>query len=1418
VTINYRNNNLTIRPFLIKLIGCALLCLHPYINSYSQSNNNIELSFYKGNDSIKSTDLYFNILKIKNTANQPTTGTLNIICPEGWKLISFISDQITINSHDSTIIPIRISPAANAIGGIAYITTANFRTSSQQVSANTYLSLPKISKWTFSTNKTENYFTETSPSVNIDINLSNKGNTNELIKLDLQTGKLLTFTGEFKKSNSTDFIDLPAFKDTIIRRSINYQDNIKYIDKIKYKNNWKESAVNIKASTEDVQKTAAIQIQKLESNYYNQRLQSSSPLNLDYQLYNLMSNQELRSNLRAYGSLLFSKNREIQYFAGLQNIYFNSLDKIDVDRQLLYNINYTDNTNSITAGYNVSGGALHSINGRGIVGSHIFGKQTKINFALTQNPYNKMYGGVLGYSSSISGIAINTEIVHEMSEDGRYSASSGLFGTSFSLFKYHTFSIQVLGSQAKYKNYNNLNTSNDTTVLGYSYRADYNVRYKKFDLRFSTLNSQHNFIVNSGLQQSYLDSRFIFNNKFIMSLYGNRQYYATTSFPYNFKTPVNHNSIDYLRLTTSINSGRLQYQIGPTYNGSSRVNLNAFSNYNSNYITYQPGLWAAVSIKLNGYGSITPNVTVSNIRFYYKTDDPNGQNYSYNKNIFYNAGINYFDNYWRINAYYSSGSASDLYRSANIDGSPNVSRSIQFRPSYENFFFDRKVKLSAYMNYAYYMPSGRENTTYNLKYDQFFKGGWNLSLSGFMYANTRVDEKLGRISTKDLNFVVSLSKSFNIQQPRQKYYNIRAVFFDDLDGNKIKTNNEPPVTNILVNVQKDLAASSQRSTISEIKLITDINGSVSIENLPKDNYKLSFTPLQNLQSLYFIDGSEQKYHNEKSRTIYIPLAESYKVKGKIVLLRDPNSSEGKIDVGGIRIMATGQKGETYSVLTDNFGSFVISVPKADKYTLHINNVFGQNFSIDNDNVTVQFTQSKTVNLDFTFIENRRSIQFDGGGEFFNFKNDQTQPETIATTDNEKSQEITRAETRENYAIQLASLKNFRDPNYFKNKYKLKEPVLFTDINGVYKYYIGDYTTDKEARAAIKKLGIIATSVAIDRTLLKDITPESLNNISSNQLVPAYKKEKANQSTNNKTNTNSLTESNIQAEVNSDAQSTDSLNQPENTVSKIPGKTTSKNKTMPTKANSIKNNIEAAKLQPEIETKNIINQTAAPLIASKEIAVQPTNKSNSTTIKQNTTLSTDIAAAESKQNLTVQPLSIATKKLSDKKKTGKNIQPELNRSSPETGTEIKRTTASHPDNTYSKPAGKQIINGQVIETANPTVLNNTEMVSKPVKLSKTTQNAKQQTSIPNTQTNTSNKDFIYTIQLDAIDDYHDTQYYKSKYNLPFEVTCVSRDGIKYYYAGKYKTNEEAKADIAKYGISGSIVSAENMTKSTRTNKK
>jgi hypothetical protein len=147
---------------------------------------------------------------------------------------------------------------------------------------------------------------------------------------------------------------------------------------------------------------------------------------------------------------------------------------------------------------------------------------------------------------------------------------------------------------------------------------------------------------------------------------------------------------------------------------------------------------------------------------------------------------------------------------------------------------------------------------------------------------------------------------------------------------------------------------------------------------------MNFSPLSNLEYLYFLNGTEQSYFNERNNTLYIPLAESYKIKGRIILVRDPNSSEGKIDLSGVRVTANGSNGENFAVLSDNTGSFILNVPNADKFTVKVNNVFGEYFRIDNDEIKVQFTQNKTINVDFVFVEKKREIQFDNGNQLYKF--------------------------------------------------------------------------------------------------------------------------------------------------------------------------------------------------------------------------------------------------------------------------------------------------------------------------------------------------------------------------------------------------------------------------------------------------
>ena len=1342
------------KRFLIASLISIVYCLFIVnINCFGQNNGDVKLSFIKSNDSIKTSELYFNVLKVCNYSAKPITGIIALNPPENWKLISSNSEKTTIPAGDSILIPVRLSPSYDALGGISYILEATFKTTQRQISSKAYVTLPLLSKWEFSVEKKNIFFSDNNMNSIFNLKLSNKGNTNELIKLHFHAGKLLYFNDNITNEKE-EFVKLLANKDTLISYTVSYQTKLSYEDKFKFENNWKESIIKITASTESVSKDYTLETQKFSNTYINGRDQSESPLNLYYMMSNIMSSENPSNFLSVYGQVLLPKNAEIQYRASVQNYMFGNND-FDLTNQLMYDFTYSDKRNKIQLGYNISGGELNAINGRGITGLFNITPNNTISYSIIQNPYTNTLGEVFGYSTFLKGLSLRTELSHDNNLDNSYSNTSGLLGFGFNLFKHHSFNFDLLYSQSKF----NLSPGHDTTLLGYSYKFAYRMNYKNLYLDFNALNSKNNYIYNSGKEQYYVVGKYQVSTNVNILLSGSRYYYGTTLYPYNFTYPAGFNSSDYLRLVLALSSGSTLFQLGPNYNGSMRRSFNSLNGYVSDYQTLQPGIYGSVSIKINSKGTLTPNFTVSNMRFFYNSNDPTYTNYSSTNNIYYSVGLNYSDRALRVNAYYISGSSSDLYRSILVDANPTVSKSLQFRPSYEYYLAKRTIRLTASINYAYYMPSQSENTAYSFRYDQYLKGGWELSLNGFMYSNSRVNQQSVRVNTKDLNFSVGICKSFNVQQPRLKYYNMRSVFFNDLDGNGIKSDKEPPVANVLVNIQKDRTLSKTPTNIQEVQLLSDVNGEIDFENLPKDYYKMTFTPLENLHSLYFMKGNQQTYYNDKDRTWYVPLVESYKIKGKIILVRDQNSTEGKIDLEGIRILGVGSKGETFSALTDNFGSYILNVPGADKYKVHVTNPFGKTFTIDNDESEIQFTQSKTINLDFVFVENVRGIQFENGNELFQFsslagKSENTPDESTV----EKAQIAPETPAAVSYSVQVGVLKKHQDPSYFKRKFNLKEDVQYIEKDGFYKYYVGNFPTKSAANTKKSQLGIKNAIVAeVNPSLLLSAVPVTEKTVST--VVTQS-------STHSKTDNS-----------NGESVSVPTLATPNLTV---PVSTKTKNVSQ----NSASVPVTQVPKNEQIVAKNK-STVSAPVSSGKEIKTQT---------------QTSIQPTNSTENPSKTEINQSAKPIVE--------QPIKTTEQPKTTVEKPVRVSKIP---VQVPASKPIANKTV-----PVVTEPKKNAEKPAPIvekvapkseSQTSETPKVTTANETETTKTSNS-FKYVIQLDIRKTYCDPAIYKEKYNLKDEVYYLELNGKFLYYTGNYETIDDAKAAITRYGLMGFIIRMED----------
>jgi hypothetical protein len=211
------------------------------------------------------------------------------------------------------------------------------------------------------------------------------------------------------------------------------------------------------------------------------------------------------------------------------------------------------------------------------------------------------------------------------------------------------------------------------------------------------------------------------------------------------------------------------------------------------------------------------------------------------------------------------------------------------------------------------------------------------------------------------------------------------VGFNDLNGDGIKDENEKPISNVLVKISRDANKNEEsRTGFAEISMITDPQGEIYYQNIPEGIYDLSIVPLSNLEDLFFLHGEHQTVAINDELTYYLPLVESYKIRGRIIIDRDPSSNEGIISAEGIRITAVSDQGDTYSTLSNSFGTYVLDLPKANSYEVNIYNVFGENFQLERGTYKVQFTDNKTINLDFKFTERRRAIQFKEGEQYFQF--------------------------------------------------------------------------------------------------------------------------------------------------------------------------------------------------------------------------------------------------------------------------------------------------------------------------------------------------------------------------------------------------------------------------------------------------
>ena len=981
--------------------------------SSEEKNSVIAMEFIKEKTEHSPDSTFFNILKITNNNGSAIQGLVRVSVPQGWKVISAEETTVNINAGQTEYIPIRVSLDRRAAGGTSYIINATlisnrslFSDKNQtSLSKPCYITIPQKRQWDVYPLQRSVYFDRYSPYSPLQLKMINKGNGSEVVKLEFETGSSLQLMGAFGNRHFTS-IELKPHSDTIIAFPIKY---LSVDESDLWNRDFKKLSVRITATVDTIIKKTTVNFKYLESTYYNLLYGKVTPLNIEVQLQNLLSNVSPRLMVAAYGMIQLKNDDVIDYNARLTNIPFSGYDKFNAGdyfwmRSRMW-AGYTSDKWALKIGDNVGayGAGLLSAWGRGIGGKYKIKSNHTIGGAFAAALGTPIYSGTIFHETLLQkaiGLRSSlTAIVDDYNKLNTYSAS---LQTNYSFLPGHSLSLLLAGAMTQH-NYNdstfldfngNPIKTNDPAVtrLGFATQLGYNLSYKKINGALNVLWASKDFsqyysgkLTLNGNAQYFMNKKYSLLGSSGIYLQDPRSYNRGILFPANKYLAGTHRTELAGRMTK-----KLTLFTGPVLEHFSytalKINRITGDSTFARFKTISPKLSLRCSYKNNVSGFINP-YTLVGYTFITSANDSSLilPSTFVPKSAFFNAkaGLNVIQSNWGMNLFYYIGpynlsAQSDYYYFG------RYSKSIRIMPFFQKYYFNKKVLLSSYNSYYYEALSNNERIALNARIKFFFDYDWTFYVDNNLFFSSRISSDGQKVYGRNYFMSIGVKKSFDIPQPRVKYYDLKIICYKDINGNQIKDENEQGISDVVISIDRQAQNDSitkkyirHPEQFSPAEMITDNFGQVTYYHLPQGDFNIGIHPLQNLKDVFILNGQKQKVTITRDTTYYIPFVQSYRVIGRVILNRDEYSSAGTVSVSNIRITATDSIGNSFPALTTFDGSYTLYIPQAGEYKVTINNIFTDQFTLQESEYTVSFDGAKEFQVDFIFNEKTRKINING---------------------------------------------------------------------------------------------------------------------------------------------------------------------------------------------------------------------------------------------------------------------------------------------------------------------------------------------------------------------------------------------------------------------------------------------------------
>jgi hypothetical protein len=286
----------------------------------------ISMEFLKEKVEHAPDSAFFNILKITNNNGSNVQGVVKISAPIGWKVISDVETNVSIAPGVTTYIPVRVSVARTAIGGASYLVNATLNSNRSlfpdknqtSVSKACYITIPKKVKWDMFPQTRQVYFDRYTQSAIMKLRLVNKGNGSQVVKLEFDIGSSLEMQGALGRKHFMS-VELKPNRDTVLQFPVKYS---RPDESVLWDRDLSKLYIKIAAVSDTISKKSSVTFKYLESSFYNTLFNKQTPLTVELQLQNLLSDVTPRALLAAWGFIWLKNDHTINYDFRIPGISF----------------------------------------------------------------------------------------------------------------------------------------------------------------------------------------------------------------------------------------------------------------------------------------------------------------------------------------------------------------------------------------------------------------------------------------------------------------------------------------------------------------------------------------------------------------------------------------------------------------------------------------------------------------------------------------------------------------------------------------------------------------------------------------------------------------------------------------------------------------------------------------------------------------------------------------------------------------------------------------------------------------------------------------------------------------------------------------------------------------------------------------